>query len=86
MLVPGATVRLLDPQDNHVEALYLCHGVKSEASDDAPPAHQEPRREDESLYMFPFMTETPLHTAVAVKRDGVIQYLVRKGAKVNIEN
>jgi ankyrin repeat protein len=50
------------------------------------PAHQEPRREDESLYMSSFMRETPLHTAVALKKDDVIQYLVRKRAKVNIEN
>ncbi|KAJ5454906.1 hypothetical protein N7530_012675 [Penicillium desertorum] len=36
--------------------------------------------------MFPFMRETPLHTALALKRDDVVQYLIRKGANVNIEN
>ena len=36
--------------------------------------------------MFPFIRETPLHTALALKRDDVVHYLVRKGANVNIEN
>lgn len=36
--------------------------------------------------MFPFMVETPLHTAVALKREDVIRYLVSKGADVNIKN
>lgn len=36
--------------------------------------------------MFPFMRETPLHTALALKKADVIQYLVSKGANVNIED
>ena len=36
--------------------------------------------------MFPFMRESPLHTALALKRDDVIQYLVSKGANVNIKD
>ena len=36
--------------------------------------------------MFPFMRETPLHTALALKRYDVIRYLVSIGANVNIEN
>ncbi|KAJ5967146.1 hypothetical protein N7501_003394 [Penicillium viridicatum] len=39
-----------------------------------------------SWNMFPFMRETPLHTAVALKRHDVIRYLIHKGANVNIEN
>ena len=36
--------------------------------------------------MLPFMRETLLHTALALKRDDVIQYLVSEGANVNIED
>ncbi|KAJ5804657.1 uncharacterized protein N7518_000960 [Penicillium psychrosexuale] len=36
--------------------------------------------------MFPFMRETPLHTAVALKRGDVIRYLIHKGASVDIED
>ena len=39
-----------------------------------------------SRNMFPFMVETPLHTAVALKRGDVIRYLISKGADVNIKN
>jgi ankyrin repeat protein len=39
-----------------------------------------------SWNMFPFMRETPLHTAVALKRHNVIRYLIHKGANVKIEN
>ena len=39
-----------------------------------------------SWNMFPFMRETPLHTAVALRRHDVIRYLIHKGANVKIEN
>lgn len=39
-----------------------------------------------SWRMFPFMRETPLHTAVALQRDDVIRYLIRKGASIEIED
>ncbi|KAF9252159.1 hypothetical protein CBS147333_488 [Penicillium roqueforti] len=39
-----------------------------------------------SRNMFPFMRETPLHTAVALKKGDVIRYLVHKGASVDIED
>jgi ankyrin repeat protein len=39
-----------------------------------------------SRNMFPFMKETPLHTAVALKRGDVIRYLIHKGASVEIED
>lgn len=39
-----------------------------------------------SQNMFPFMVETPLHTAVALKRGDVIHYLISRGADVNIKN
>ena len=39
-----------------------------------------------SWNMFPFMRETPLHTAVALKSDDIIRYLIHKGANVKIEN
>lgn len=39
-----------------------------------------------SRNMFPFMMETPLQTAVALKRDAVIRYLIHKGASVKIED
>jgi ankyrin repeat protein len=35
--------------------------------------------------MFPFMRETPLHTAVALRRHDVIRYLIHKGANVKID-
>ncbi|KAJ5236044.1 hypothetical protein N7489_006135 [Penicillium chrysogenum] len=39
-----------------------------------------------SWNMFPFMRETPLHTAVALRRHDVIRYLIHKGANLKIEN
>ncbi|KAJ5374658.1 hypothetical protein N7517_006664 [Penicillium concentricum] len=39
-----------------------------------------------SRNMFPFMGETPLHTAVALKRYNVIRFLIHKGASVKIED
>lgn len=36
--------------------------------------------------MFPLMVETPLHTAVAFKREDFIRYLTSKGADVSIKN
>lgn len=39
-----------------------------------------------SRNMFPFMRETPLHTAVALKRADVIRYLIHKGASVEIKD
>jgi ankyrin repeat protein len=39
-----------------------------------------------SRNMFPFMRETPLHTAVALKRADVIRYLIKKGASVKIKD
>ena len=39
-----------------------------------------------SRCMFPFMVETPLHTAVALKKEDVIRYLISKGADVSIQN
>ncbi|CAG8933220.1 unnamed protein product [Penicillium salamii] len=39
-----------------------------------------------SRNMFPFMLETPLHTAVALKRADVIRYLIHKGASVEIKD
>lgn len=39
-----------------------------------------------SRHMFPFMVETPLHAAVALKRGDIIRYLVSKGADANIKN
>lgn len=36
--------------------------------------------------MFPFMGETPLHTAVALKRGDVVRYLIRKGASVQTKD
>lgn len=36
--------------------------------------------------MFPFMVETPLHNAVALKKGDVIHYLISRGADVNIKN
>ncbi|CAG8078950.1 unnamed protein product [Penicillium salamii] len=39
-----------------------------------------------SRNMFPFMEETPLHTAVALKRTDVIRYLIHKGASLEIKD
>lgn len=36
--------------------------------------------------MFPYMRETPLHTAVALKKRDVMHYLIGEGANMNIEN
>lgn len=39
-----------------------------------------------SRCIFRVMVETPLHTAVALKREDVVRYLISKGADVSIQN
>lgn len=39
-----------------------------------------------SRWMFPFMKETPLHIAVALKRRDVVCYLIQKGASVETKD
>ena len=39
-----------------------------------------------SRCIFRVMVETPLHTAVAPKREDVVRYLISKGADVSIQN